>query len=127
LEDRFNYRHLITTNPNDRVTPALLLQLDYVGAGGDELLIHPDSFPDLADLLEETAQEFDLIVVSESDSPEFSSDVVSRTIPWLSIRWSDSEISPLEDSFDHIRLEKIQPLGETLSLVLTKVVRETDY
>ncbi len=127
FEDNFNFRHLITTNPNDRVEPALLLQLDYIGAGGDALLIHPDSSPALIALLEETAQEFELPISTEMGAADFSSDVISRAIPWLSVRWVDANILPTEDGFENIEAEKVRTLGETLSLALTKIVRETDY
>ncbi len=127
FEDQFNFRHLITTNPNDRVVPALMLQLDYVGAGGDELLIHPDSSPELIALFEETAQEFEISVLVEEDRPEFGHDLVTRRFPWISLRWADAGILPTKDTFDQVSEEKIQSLGETLSLALTKIVRETDY
>ncbi len=127
LEDHFNFRHLITNNPNDRVTPALVIQLDYIGAGGGDLLIHPDSAPQLIALFEETAEEFKLPVRIEEDTPEFSTDVVTRRFPWISLRWADADISPKDDLFENIELEKIQSFGEALSLALTKIVRETDY
>ncbi|MBT3337904.1 MAG: ABC transporter permease subunit [Anaerolineae bacterium] len=127
LEDQFNFRHLITSNPNDRVVPALLLQLDYIGAGGDDLLIHPDSSPELIALFEETAQEFETPVRLDEETSEFTNDVVTRRFPWISLRWADADILPTEDLFENIDDEKIQSLGETLSLALTKIVRETDY
>jgi ABC-type dipeptide/oligopeptide/nickel transport system permease subunit len=127
FEDHFNFRHLITTNPNDRVVPALMLQLDYVGAGGDELLIHPDSSPELIALFEETAQEFEIPVFIDAETEDFSTDVITRRFPWVSLRWSNAGILPTEDSFENISEEKVQSLGEALSLALTKIVRETDY
>ncbi|MBT7783687.1 MAG: M28 family peptidase, partial [Anaerolineae bacterium] len=127
LEDHFNFRHLITSNPNDRVEPALIIQLDYMGAGGDALLIHPDSAPDLIILFKETANEFELNIRVETDTPEFSKDVITRSIPWISLRWSDASVVPDEDIFANIEKEKLQSFGEVLSLALTKIVRETDY
>ncbi len=127
FEDQFNFRHLITTNPNDRVMPALMLQLDYIGAGGDDLLIHPDSAPELISLFEETAQEFEISILVDEDSPEFGRDVVTRRFPWISLRWADADVLPTEDVLKNISEEKIQSLGETLSLALTKIVRETEY
>jgi len=127
LEDHFNFRHLITNNPNDFVVPSTIIQLDYAGAGGDTLLVHPNSTERLAELLEETAGETGVPVERGIDSPEFTTDIVTRGIPWLSLRWTDAGISPLDDSFETIQPEKIQSLGETLSLMLIKLVRETDY
>ena len=127
LEDHFNFRHLITGNPNDRVVPALVIQLDYIGAGGDDLLIHPDSAPELIALFEETAHEFEIPMRFDAEAPEFTDDIVTRRFPWISLRWADADISPTDDVFANIESEKIQSLGEALSLALTKIVRETDY
>ena len=127
LEDRFNFRHLITNNPNDFVFPAMVIQLDYVGAGGDTLLVHPNSSKRLVELLQETAQETGIPIESRIDSPDFSSDIISKKAPWLSIRWADAGVSLLDDKFEYINRQKIQSLGETLSLTLIKLVRETDY
>ncbi len=127
LENHFNFRHLITANPNDRVEPALIIQLDYIGAGGDDLLIHPDSAPEVIALFEETAEEFELNTRVETDSPEFSEDVVTRSVPWISLRWAEASVAPDEDVFANIEKEKLQSFGEVLSLALTKIVRETDY
>lgn len=129
FEDRFNFRHLITTNPRDRVEPSMMIQLDYVGAGGDTLLIHPDSSPRLVELFEETAQATNILIDKEFDSPEFSSDVITRTrrIQWVSVRWADAQTAPLDDKLENIDRDKIQTLGEMLSLVLINLVREADF
>jgi hypothetical protein len=127
LEDRFNFRHLITNNPNDFVFPATVIQLDYAGAGGEALLVHPNSSERLIELLEETASETGVPVEQRIDSPDFTSDIISRNVPWLSLRWEDAVTSPLDDTLETIKREKIQSLGETLSLTLIKLVRETDY
>lgn len=127
FEDQFNFRHLITTNLMDRVVPTLMVQLDYAGAGGDKLLVHPDSSKRLVELLEKTAQETGVPIEKGSDSPEFSSDVITRRYQWISIRWSDAKTPPLDDKLDLIDREKIQKLGETLSLALINLVRESDF
>ena len=127
LEDHFNFRHLITTNPNDRVVPSVVIQLDYLGAGGDEVLIHPDSSAQLLALFEGTAPEFDLPINTQADAQSFAGDVVTRRFDWVALRWADADVAPTDDTFERIDVEKLQPLGETLSLALTKIVRETDY
>lgn len=127
LEDRFNFRHLITNNPNDYVIPATLIQLDYAGAGGETLLVHPNSSEPLIELLEGTASQTGIPLEARVDAPEFTADIVSRGVPWLSIRWADAGTSPLEDRFETIDREKVQSLGETLSLMLIKLVREAEF
>ena len=83
--------------------------------------------PGAAFVLVRCVNETGVPVERKIDSPEFTSDIVTRNVPWLSLRWADAEISPLEDRFETIQPEKIQSLGETLSLMLIKLVRETDF
>ncbi|MBE9524235.1 MAG: ABC transporter permease subunit [Chloroflexi bacterium] len=127
LEDRFSFRHLITTNPNDRVLPALLIQLDDVGAGTDTLLIHPNSSPNLVSLLEETTRQFEISINNDSTNTSLFGDVVSRRVPWITLQWENELVSPIDDTLDQIEHDKLQSLGEALSLALTKIVRETDF
>ena len=127
LEDRFNFRHLITNDPRDNVVPSLVIQLDYVGAGDDTLLYHPNSSKQLVEILEETTGETGLAVKGEIDSPEFTSDIITQRIPWLSIHWENAQTSPIDDTFEKIDRDKLQTLGETLSLMLIKLVREVDF
>jgi peptide/nickel transport system permease protein len=125
--DRFNFRHLITNDPNDLVFPATIIQLDHVGAGGDTLLYHPDSSNDMVVLLEESAQDLEISIESGADPSEFQPDVHSGNTSWISLRWADAETSPLDDTFELIDREKIQTFGEALSLMLIKLVRESDF
>jgi hypothetical protein len=127
LDDRFKFRHLITNDPRDNVVPSLVVQLDYVGAGGDTLLYHPNSSKQLVEILEETASETGLVVKGEIDSSEFTPDIITQRIPWISIRWENAQISPIDDTFEKIDRDKLQSLGETLSLMLIKLVREVDF
>ena len=129
FEDRFNFRHFITNNPLDTVVPTMMIQLDYVGAGGDTLLIHPDSSERLVELFEETAQATNISIDTEFYSPEFSFDVITRArnIQWISIRWADAQTTPLDDKLENIDRDKIQTLGEMLSLILINLVREADF
>jgi hypothetical protein len=127
FSDRFNFRHLITNNPNDFVFPATIIQLDHVGEGGDSLLYHPDSSSDMVALLEESAQDLEINIVSGVESSEFQPDIHPRNASWISLRWAEAETSPLDDTFELIDREKIQTFGETLSLMLIKLVRESDF
>ena len=128
FSDRFNFRHLITTNPRDNVVPRILIQLDYVGAGGDTILVHPDSSKQLVELMQQSAAQTGAAVEVRSDSPEFESDVLGKSLQWMSVRWADAQsASPLEDTLETISREKLQQLGETLSLTLINLVREADF
>ena len=128
LEDDFNFRHVRTQGTRSNVGPSIIIQLDYVGAGGDTLLIHPNSSARLADLLEETSLETELAVLRQADTAEFSSDIVTRRLPlWLSLKWADSNVSPEADVIENIDPDKLQLFGETLALTLTRLARETSY
>lgn len=129
VADRFNFRHLITNNPRDNVVPRILVQLDYAGAGGDTLYVHPDSSKQLLELFEQTATQTDIVIEQQIDKPEFTADTIinNRNIQWLSLRWADAYTPPSEDTFNNISREKIQELGESLSLMLINLVREADF
>ncbi len=128
LEDAFNFRHLRTKGTRANVGPSILIQLDYVGAGGDTLLIHPDSSAKLADLFEEASQETELIVQRRADTAEFSSDIITRRLPLvISLKWAGSDVLPDEDVLENIDPAKLQIFGETLALTLTRLARETSY
>ena len=127
FNNQFNFRHLITTNPNERVMPALMVHIDYVGTGGDTLLIHEDSSKQLVALFEDTTQEFEIPTRLASEIADFTGSLAGRRFQWISLRWDDVEILPTEDVFTLIDPAKVQPLGEAFSLAMTRIVRETDY
>jgi ABC-type dipeptide/oligopeptide/nickel transport system permease subunit len=121
------FNHLITNSSIAKVFPEILIQLDYAGAGADSLLIHPESSPGLIDLLEESAQVTELPFESRIDTPDFSADIIAEDIQWTSLRWADAVLSPEDDILEEIEVDKIQSVGETLTLLLLKLVREADY
>jgi hypothetical protein len=128
LEDAFNFRHVRTQGTRSNVGPSILIQLDYIGSGGDTLLIHPDSSARLVDLVQETSQDMALNVALQADTLEFSSDIITRRLPlWISLKWADSEVPPDEDVLETIDPEKLQTFGEMLALTLTRLARETSY
>jgi hypothetical protein len=127
FETRTNLIHLVTTGSGKKANPSIFIQLDYAGAGGDSLLIHPDSSHRLIGLLEGSAAITEIPLEIRIDNPDFSSDIAVQNIQWVSLRWGDANTSPLEDDLEDIDREKIQSLGETLTLTLLKLVRETDY
>jgi Zn-dependent M28 family amino/carboxypeptidase len=129
-----NFRHLPTAVPNK---PALLLQLEGVGAAGEsadgsvgELWIHPQSNRHLAELIEETAAEVG-VPVAHGESNAFPGEterrMVTRRIPSIYLTWSDSDIAPNQDTLERIEPDRLRAVGEALALALTKVVRQTSY
>jgi len=134
VEDIFNFRHLRSRAINASILPAIFIQLDYVGAGGDTLLIHPDTDDNLADLFVETSTEFEIETAVSADTPEFSTDGYQNSVAvWGSLKWEDDTYDennpsdPTTDIYDQIDRDKLQRLGQMLSLALTKVARETQY
>ena len=128
LNDPFNFRHLRSQSIRANISPAILLQLDYVGAGGDTLLIHPNSDDNLQELFAKTSAEFDIPLETHADTPEFTSDGLNRSVrTWASIKWEGEDVPPTEDTLDRIDQTKLQKLGQMLTLTLTTVVRETRY
>jgi hypothetical protein len=41
--------------------------------------------------------------------------------------WADPDVAPDEDGIERIKAEKLQALGEALSLVVTQIVRQSNY
>jgi ABC-type dipeptide/oligopeptide/nickel transport system permease subunit len=125
LAQTASYRHLPATAPN---RPALFVQLDRVGAGGEELSIDPRSSGRLADLMGETMAELGGSVASETAQSEgLPSPVLVRRVPRVYLSWTESRVPPDLDTFDRIDEDKLQEIGEMLALALTRVVRQTTY
>lgn len=128
IGDNFNFRHMRTSNVNSRVVPTVLIQLDYLGAGDDLLLIHPDSSGDLAALVEEKSSEVGVPTQRATDTAEFTSDILTRQVrDWVALKLANSSAPPDADTLDRIDAGRLQKLGEMLTLVLTNIARETSY
>jgi hypothetical protein len=124
VEDRFNFRHLLAAN-NIIPEPTFFMQLDYVGGGGDALLIHPDSNGLMVDLFQQVnAEALNLEISMAEDTPEFTADIVTRQLGWISFRWAGPHTSPTEDAIEEIDKNKLQRFGELFALALTTLVRE---
>jgi hypothetical protein len=129
--DEWNFRHLPTQAINQRVRPEMLIHLEGLGAGGDELIVHPNSSPRLVDLWKDVASGHKLVVI-EPQSGENTSLGVSRSSlwsvkSWIYFRRSGLPVNPLQDQFDRIQPEKLDAVGKSLTLALTRTVRETNY
>jgi ABC-type dipeptide/oligopeptide/nickel transport system permease subunit len=122
-----NFRHLNTPAISGRVEPSIILQLDYAGQGGNSILIDTNFSGQLSDLLEETASEVETPIMFV-DSEDVGGRLIARNLPGIYVQWSDSEVtSPELDIFENIQLEKMQSYGEVVSLLMTKLVRLSDF
>jgi Zn-dependent M28 family amino/carboxypeptidase len=120
-----SYRHLPATAPN---RPALFLQLDRVGAGGDELWVHPRSSKRLGDLIEQTMVELGGTVTREEGRGSALPALVHlRRVPSVYLAWADAQVPPDQDTPEQIDPERLQAVGEMLALALTRVLRQTTY
>jgi Zn-dependent M28 family amino/carboxypeptidase len=126
-----NFRHLPATALNK---PALIFQLEGVGAGGPssegDLWIHPQSNRHLAELVEETAAEVGVpVVYGEGDALPGGAkhSMVTGRIPSVYLAWSNPSVAPDRDTLERIEPDRLSAVGEALALALTKVVRQTSY
>ena len=127
IENPHNFRHLLAPVGDRVIAPAIVVQPDYAGAGGDALFVHPRSDARLQEMLEEASATVGISVASQQvDVPDFDYYQADDT-RWVYLSWQDPEIAPDQDLFARIEKEKLQALGEALSLVLTQLVRQVEY
>lgn len=108
--------------------PVAVFYLDYVGAGSDTLLIHPDSSSRLRELMEETATEVGIPVsVDRDDLPPFRDALPDRGNRWITFAWSDAEVPPDQDTLNEIETDKLGAVGEAAAWSLIRIVREESY
>ena len=127
LDSNLSFRHLRAIGNTGQLMPTIFFQLDYLGAGEPPLLIAPGSDSQLTQLMEETALEFELPIIKETDSVEFPTDSVTTQPAWLMFKWVGNYPTPNQDTPDQLDKDKIQQFGQMFTLALTKVLRETDY
>jgi hypothetical protein len=108
--------------------PAVIIQPDYAGSGDGALFVHPGSDDRLATLLTEAVSDLDIAVTSSQGEPmPYDELVSSNRTRWLHFTWANPGVAPDEDTFDRIEPNKLQALGEALSLIVTQIVRQTNY
>lgn len=129
IEDAFNFRHIRSQSARGNVSPAILLQLDYVGAGGDMIVVESDSRLDrLSESIEESAADVEVPLALAEDYDALASGIVSSRISsWALLGWEESAVPPQDDTIEKIDSTKLQQFGELFALVLTKAARETRY
>jgi hypothetical protein len=129
IEDAFNFRHIRSQAARGNVSPAILLQLDFVGAGGEMIVVESDSQLDrLSETIEESAVDVEVPLTLAEEDLGLSSEIVSTRLPsWALVGWQDADVLPQDDTIEKIDSLKLQQFGELFALVLTKVARETNY
>ena len=118
-----SFGHLPTT---ERLQPRAIFQLDYAGAGEDELAIHPGSNDILRELVSESAEEVGVAIAAGGETGS-GGELFDSSAPWVYLAWDNGFLPPDQDSFDRIDPEKLRKYGELLTLSLAKVVRQSRY
>ena len=111
-----------------------IFELSGVGAGsGKEILLDQGSSFRLVNLFEDAARRMGNKVTNRGRGPHFGQNTGisfgGREALTAYVSWNGSDVytgTPL-DAVDMIDLEKLQELGETTTLVVTVISRETEY
>lgn len=129
LSTNINFRHLTTNSLSRTTRPSIFIEIEGLGRGGDNLVVHPLTDNDLFDLLLEINPEDNNIIITKSDNKtEFVGNRNGYQVPsWMSIKWGGENISLQEDTLDQLSEEKLQQFGELFVLFLTQLVRETTF
>lgn len=128
LSDLSSFRHLPNPRVGSEMAPAVVVELDHVGGGGDGLLIHPASDPLLENAFERYAIQTGVPLLAAQGN-EIYPPGIARVggVDWLSFGWGHPAFPPAEDTLVRIEPEKLQAAGEVLVHFLTTMVREDRY
>jgi len=128
LQDPVSFQHLPAPSGTRSLSPAAIIQFSGIGAGGDALLIHPESSERLRVYIEEKA--VDIGIPLSSDNMISTPNNFYRRQPggdWIYFTWDDFNLSVSEDSIEKIEQEKLENAGEILSYLLIKLNRQGFY
>jgi hypothetical protein len=125
ITDRFKFRHLVSAQPGRYVFPMIVIELDRVGAGGEVLRLQSDGVQRYVDLVMETSAELDRAVITEGETQLPLRNIPS--IPEIRLGWAEDWTEPSMDTADQLRASKFQEFGEVISLILAKMVRQTNF
>jgi hypothetical protein len=126
LNDSTTFRHLPAPSNGDPLTPHVIIQVDYAGAGAEAIAIHPGSAANLADLLREATATTQTTVAANPDPTGITALHIGRAA-WLNFTWTSPTVPPTDDTLDRIEPEKLQTYGQILSHLLTEIVRQSRY
>lgn len=118
----------------NELTVEAVIELSGVGAGsGEGIALDNNSSFRLISLFQEAARKTGASITTRGRGPHFGSftrsDFGGRTALSAFVSWNgaDELVHTPQDSFDIIDPEKIRLTGETTSLVVTLLARETEY
>ncbi|MGB2897230.1 MAG: ABC transporter permease subunit [Anaerolineales bacterium] len=127
LMDAKNFRHLTSMNPNMRVLPRVVFNLDNVGAGESVLQVTGNAPGRYLDVLRETVAEREVdIVVPEVFAQSYRTGSGSG-VPWMHLGWVHADLAPQVDVIGRLDVERFQEFGEVFALMMAKIVRQTNY
>jgi hypothetical protein len=127
LDDQFNFRHLDIANLTRNPRPELLVILNSLGAGGDSLVVFPESVRSPVDILLENAQELNVPMRIGQNTDVPARPLTNFNQPWAMVQWEGEAPPANMDVLGEIDEDKLQTVGELLALVLTTIVRESTY
>ncbi|MFN2233698.1 MAG: ABC transporter permease subunit [Anaerolineales bacterium] len=128
LQDETSYRHLPAQGGPRRLSPAVIIQFSGVGSGDNALVLHPDSSTRLRSYIEEKAIDLG-IPLSNENSISLPSEFYTRKTgaDWVYFTWAGSTMPFDEDNLENIQVEKLENVGEILSYLMIKLVRQGAY
>ena len=126
LQDQNSFKALPANNTNRRRAPYTIIYLDNAGGGGESLFVHPASTAKLIKLLGDSANQVNLEIEGEQTETDYLPLRISGAASAY-ISWNQGLYFPLQDTMTGISPDKLQSLGETLSLALITIVRESSH
>jgi ABC-type dipeptide/oligopeptide/nickel transport system permease subunit len=128
INNPFSIRHLPAQSNPRGLSPEAIIQFSGLGAGGDTLLLHPESSERLGAFLEEKALDIG-VPVSRDQAVTLPNDFFSRQpgADWIYFTWERSAVPVEEDLFENIQEDKLANAGEILSYLLIKLGRQSHY
>jgi hypothetical protein len=128
LQNEENFKKLPIPS-NELVKPSAVVQLNVVAGAGQALTIAPDSDASLLSIVSDSAAQSGLSLARGEETRQLESEkkAVSLDIPTVYLEWSRSIDETAQGDGAESTPQRLQEVGETLSLILTKLVRLTQY
>jgi hypothetical protein len=128
INNPVSIRHLPAQSSPRGLSPEAIIQFSGLGAGGNTLLIHPESSERLGAFMEEKALDLG-VPISREGEITLPGDFFSRQpgADWIYFTWEDSIVPVEDDLFENIEEEKLENAGEILSYLMIKLSRQTHY